>query len=107
MSGDEGADILIGTIGFQLLRGGTGDDALSGGADADRFEFGDGWGNDRITDFEIGLDRIDMSGVNGLTMHLQLAITDGPQGAQVAFAGQVLTLAGVVAGALTEDDFML
>ncbi len=69
LRGGEGADRLLGGRGDDLLScgggadhltGGAGDDILTGGAQADRFVFGTGAGQDRITDFQAGLDRIDL-----------------------------------------------
>ncbi|WP_424976871.1 hypothetical protein [Leisingera sp. S232] len=39
----------------------------TGGTDRDRFVFFDAFGNDTITDFDIGNDLIDLSTVSGLT----------------------------------------
>lgn len=59
--GDAGNDRLFGEAGKDTFHGEAGDDALFGGADADRFEFvGTGFDHDRIKDFEIGIDVLDM-----------------------------------------------
>ena len=42
-----------------MLRGGLGNDVLTGGTGADKFQFEAGGGNDRITDFESGIDKLD------------------------------------------------
>ena len=53
------------------LTGGTGTDALYGnsgnGGDGavDTFVFADGWGTDFVFDFEHGVDKLDMTAVNG------------------------------------------
>ncbi len=57
MLGDAGNDALNGGAGLDVLAGGTGSDTLTGGADADVFEFTDGFGLDRVTDF---LDNVDI-----------------------------------------------
>ena len=47
-----------------MLNGGAGDDELigcTGGHDADTFVFAPGHGDDIISDFEVGTDRIDLS----------------------------------------------
>ena len=69
LDGGEGADRLFGGDGADTLDGGNGRDQLWGGADADIFRFGAiGQGSidpaDRIYDFEIGLDRIDLSALD-------------------------------------------
>jgi subtilisin-like proprotein convertase family protein len=67
LSGLGGADTLQGGLGDDRLRGGTGRDFLTGGAGADHFVFasanevGIGSRGDVITDFETGIDVIDLS----------------------------------------------
>lgn len=57
--GGSGADTLLGGAGRDTLMGGEGNDVLTGGAGRDTFYFwGPSIGNDRITDFEAGTDRI-------------------------------------------------
>ncbi|MDS9466325.1 calcium-binding protein [Paracoccus sp. MBLB3053] len=65
--GEEGDDRLWGGTGNDTLRGGTGSDTMTGGAGADVFHFRtasdfDG-STDWITDFEPGVDTIDMRGL--------------------------------------------
>lgn len=77
LRGEGGSDSLVGGAGHDLLDGGDGDDrleggagydTLTGGAGADVFVFTSaenfGSGSDTITDFQTGLDRIDLSGLN-------------------------------------------
>ncbi len=71
LEGGAGNDRLIGGEGDDVLIGGTGRDILTGGAGADVFVFRSiaEAGNtaatrDVITDFERGLDRIDLSGID-------------------------------------------
>ncbi|TNC66301.1 tandem-95 repeat protein, partial [Rubellimicrobium roseum] len=56
--GDNGNDFLDGGLGLDFLDGGLGDDRLTGGADADTFHFTKANGNDTITDFQVGLDKL-------------------------------------------------
>lgn len=58
--GQDGDDVLTGDQGNDRLFGGEGDDTLSGGDGADRFIFAANSGDDSITDFEDGVDRIDL-----------------------------------------------
>ena len=51
-------DILIGGNGNDVLNGGPGDDFISGGLGADQFKFVGLFGNDTITDWEIGADNL-------------------------------------------------
>jgi len=64
--GGDGNDFLMGGAGNDLLIGGAGKDALRGGAGVDTFIFNDVLDstltlNDRIMDFELGIDTIDLS----------------------------------------------
>jgi Ca2+-binding RTX toxin-like protein len=54
--------ILNGGDGNDVLHGGSGDDLLNGGVGADRFVFSGSNGTDTITDFQAGVDKIDISG---------------------------------------------
>jgi Ca2+-binding RTX toxin-like protein len=68
-----GADTLDGGIGNDRLVGGGGKDQLIGGAGADVFLFETlddspaGFGRDVIRDFQVGIDKIDLSAFGGLT----------------------------------------
>jgi Ca2+-binding RTX toxin-like protein len=67
LDGQAGADTLRGGMGDDTLIGGLGHDRLSGGDGADRFRFeqaGGGAGRDRLTDFESGIDRIEVLSAN-------------------------------------------
>jgi len=54
-------DALYGGKGNDLLAGDAGDDVLSGGGGKDTFQFRRGGGDDRVTDFTNGQDRLDLS----------------------------------------------
>lgn len=58
LRGEDGSDVLSGGAGADALLGGAGDDILTGGADRDTFVFASGGGDDAITDFEPGVDRL-------------------------------------------------
>ncbi|MEO1197806.1 MAG: carbohydrate-binding domain-containing protein [Pseudomonadota bacterium] len=60
ISGGEGSDQLTGGAGDDALIGGLGNDTMTGGTGADVFRFATGDGDDVITDFEAGADRIDL-----------------------------------------------
>jgi hypothetical protein len=65
--GSEGNDLMNSGGGSDLLNGGTGRDLLTGGAGADMFVFALAdditgfFGSERITDFQSGIDHIDLS----------------------------------------------
>ena len=67
LRGNGGDDSLSGGAGADLIVGASGADTMTGGTEADNFrigyfESGTGSGADRITDFEQGVDLIDISG---------------------------------------------
>ena len=105
IAGGTGTDLLAGGAGDDRLSGGNGHDTLAGGAGADTFIFNALAGDDRITDFEQGIDhiRINTPGLSfaGLDM-LQTpdgALIDLPEG------GSIL-IVGLSSSALTADDFL-
>jgi Ca2+-binding RTX toxin-like protein len=65
--GGGGLDTLVGGTGIDTLIGGAGWDKLTGGADSDQFKFdafahiGLGFTRDVVTDFQLGIDKIDLS----------------------------------------------
>lgn len=73
----DGLDTLNGGAGFDTIIGGANGDRMTGGADADTFVFNSladiGTGSvsdidfDLITDFHIGQDRIDLTGIDADT----------------------------------------
>ena len=111
-NGGAGNDMLVGGTGFQELEGGAGNDTLTGGADSDFFDFLDGWGSDKITDFQIGVDKLNMQNVTGLDSYLRLQITDATGGALITYLddttpGNSIFLASISAALVTEDQFIL
>ena len=71
-----GNDTLIGSAFDDNLRGGEGDDVLDGRAGHDildggkgnnTFVFADGYDNDRIVKFQAGKDKVDLTGVTGVS----------------------------------------
>jgi Ca2+-binding RTX toxin-like protein len=133
LEGGAGSDTLIGYhpwwgagglySGADTLDGGEDDDTLTGGDGFDTFKFGDGWDNDTITDFTVGQDRLDMTGVSGLTSFSQLQdhITDvsvpntdpissllAPtiNAARIEYAGNSIVLHGVRAADVTAESFV-
>jgi Ca2+-binding RTX toxin-like protein len=58
--GGVGHDRLDGADGNDTLDGGAGNDWLLGGAGADTFVFSQGYGQDRISSFQSGVDKIDL-----------------------------------------------
>ena len=109
LNGFSGNDSLNGGNGDDSLRGGDGDDTLSGNAGVDTFIFGDGWGNDTITDFSNGNEVLDMRTVIGLDSLDQITVTRGPndQGVLLTFGANTILLQGRVPSQIDETDFRL
>jgi T1SS-143 domain-containing protein len=77
-----GNDTLIGNAGDDILLGGLGNDTMSGGAGADIFRWQAGeTGHDVVTDFELGVDSLDLSDllvgeeVNSLEQYLSFSFS--------------------------------
>lgn len=101
-------DTLIGTSGANRLDGGGGNDLLTGGGGADDFVFRDGFGKDRIADFQDGLDRIDLSGVAGVDDVSDLRISTLGLDTVITFGdgSQTITLSAFAAAQVSADDFI-
>lgn len=108
--GAAGAEMLIGTAADDHIDGGAGDDTLSGGAGNDRLVDGAGRDvltggagadvfalvrdgqEDRITDFRLGQDRLDLSDWGQVYRVSDLAITATADGARITHGDEVLIL---------------
>ncbi len=109
--GLSGDDLLVGGDGNDTLSGGAGDDSLTGGLGADVFVFdrfrpGE---IDIVTDYEDGADRLwlgHVAGQDDAARFSALSITDTHAGAEIAYGGQVIILAGVAAGAIDIGDIL-
>jgi Ca2+-binding RTX toxin-like protein len=79
LDGWTGDDVLQGGGGDDVLIGDLGNDTLTGGSGKDSFVFNAAsWGKDVITDFEHGIDTIDLRGSGLDYAHLHLAqVADG------------------------------
>lgn len=84
--GGRGGDTIDGGEGSDILDGGAGKDLLTGGLDADTFVFSraahstDDANADKVTDFEVGIDRIDLSGLNTNLIFIDSASFSGVAG---------------------------
>ena len=103
LSGEGGNDDLQGREGTDTLDGGTGDDVLRGGADADTFVFEAGDGLDQITDFEVGVDTIDLS-ATGLS-YGDLTIEAAGASSTVTYGTDVITVFNVLDTELDANQF--
>ncbi|MEM6618272.1 MAG: M10 family metallopeptidase C-terminal domain-containing protein [Pseudomonadota bacterium] len=102
--GGDGRDSMGGGSGADVLTGGKGRDRLTGGAGDDVFVFASGHGEDTVTDFSLGEDRIDLSDL--ATGFGDLTLTDLGGAAQVAIGAVTVTLNGVLVANLGADDFV-
>ncbi len=119
IDGGEGADKIVGGTGADTISGGAGNDHLWGGqwrADnaADTFVVQAGTGRDMIHDFEVGVDRIDLSAYGLEFDEVQNAMQDQGWATEIDLSslsggqpGDALILKSVDADDLSEDDFIL
>jgi Ca2+-binding RTX toxin-like protein len=104
--GGDGDDTLNGGGGDDVLIGGAGRDRLSGGAGADLFVGDVTEGRDDILDFELGVDRIDLSAWGRLYSIADLTIASRSDGARIRFEGHDLILRTDDGRALSYEDFL-
>ena len=114
--GGAGTDTLLGGVGDDRLDGGSGNDEHWGNAGADVFIFANGHGQDTIRDFDAlnALEKIDLSGIAGLSGFADYDAFSA-SGAVNTVAGGVLIdtgggntilLAGVAIADLDNSDFI-
>lgn len=104
--GGSGKDGLFGEFGADRLIGGVGDDKLVGGAGADTFVFAAGDGHDRILDFALAQDRIDLTALD-LGSFGDVDIEDRGYGAHISVADVTIDLRGIDAGDLDAGHFLI
>lgn len=109
--GSSGNDWLYGQSGRDTLVGGAGNDVLSGGSHADTFKFNGKWGSDKILDFQVGIDRIDLRGTglsfDGLSITTGNGDTDGiADDVIIKGNGQSIALLNVKAALVSASDFL-
>lgn len=120
LTGGTGDDLVFGGGGHDTLSGGAGDDLLvagpdgavmTGGAGADIFRLSDGTAQSRITDFEQGLDRIDLSDWGRIYDISALTISARNFGALITYGDHSLRVAQSGGGTIPTsawgtDDFL-
>lgn len=101
-------DTLVGGTGGDVLDGGVGNDTMWGGYGADVFVFRDGFGRDVIRDFDLGLDKIDLSGVTTITGWSDLNLTIAASGnVSISDGNDSIELTGITSiGQLQTSDFI-
>ncbi len=105
------ADVLFGHGGNDRLIDGLGPDEMWGGAGADIFEFVPDNRTDRIMDFELGLDVIDLNGYPVLFNIADLDITATATGAIIDVQGDIIRIFSddgntINPNQFTQDDFI-
>ncbi|MET0529650.1 MAG: VCBS domain-containing protein [Microvirga sp.] len=103
--GNGGSDILLGGNDNDKLIGGGDDDTLTGGAGADTFVYTVGGGTDTITDFEVGVDKIDVVSVGGKYKLSDLTITQNGANTIITL-GSGFILQNVQMSTLTASSFI-
>ncbi len=107
--GGEGDDILEGGAGADAIVGGTGDDKMYGDGGDDVFVFATGHGDDTIYDFTAGADKIDLTGIAGITNFNDLSITESDDGVTIDLTkngGGTIFLDGTALDNLDAGDFI-
>lgn len=104
-------DSLFGGAGDDRLIDGRGTDEMTGGAGADIFEFTPDGHSDFILDFEIGIDKIDLTGWDHLYHISSLEIGSRINGAVIIVGDDIIRLRTSEGGPidvslLTQDDFI-
>ena len=107
VNGGSGDDAVSGGAGSDDIIGGFGNDHLWGGTNADDFIFGNSWGDDWIWDFQPGSDKLDLSGVSGLTSINQIDVENTNNGVLYTFGSHSILLVGVAANSVSTTDFIL
>jgi Ca2+-binding RTX toxin-like protein len=98
-------DIIMTGAGNDVINAGAGNDVISGGEGADTFVFELGSENDVISDFEQGVDMIDVSGY-GFVDFNALTINIGTEDSVIDFgAGDTVTVLDVVNLEMSDFNF--
>jgi Ca2+-binding RTX toxin-like protein len=98
LTGSSAANVLNGGAGNDTLNGGSGNDTLIGGSGSNTFVFGAGFGRDKIKDFKLGEDIVEIDhSVFPLSSNLAAAISDCGCGFArlTASGGNTITFVGV------------
>lgn len=109
VDGGAGNDKLFGGRGADIIDGGAGNDKLFGGRGPDTFVYEEGDGDDWIFGFRAGQDKIDLSGYDEISgfEDIEHNISGRFFRTEIEFDdGGSLTLAGVRAHQLSEEDFI-
>ncbi|UWQ76949.1 hypothetical protein K3724_08985 [Leisingera sp. M658] len=103
--GGGGSDTLKGESGRDMLLGHKGNDVLTGGSQADTFVFHKGHGNDTVTDFTAGEDRIAIG--RGASRLSQLDFESQGDDVLVSFANVTILVEDITVAQLQDADNFL
>ena len=107
LQGNGAANVLDGKGGDDILIDGKGEDRLTGGAGADLFVFEADGRRDIITDFQVGVDTIDLSGMGRAYSLDAFKFQSTPNGIKIIFQGEELRLFSHDGQPLDRSDFQL
>jgi Ca2+-binding RTX toxin-like protein len=102
--GGSGNDSLLGSIGDDRIDGGTGNDLIWLGGGADLVRVTGAGGQDVVTCFQRGIDRIELAGT-GVTSFAQLALS-GSADVVIDYGAGTITLLGVTPSQLAAGDII-
>ena len=103
--GSDANDHLNGTSGEDILFDGGGYDTLTGGAGEDLFILSADGAQDRINGFELGFDRIDLSGWGRIYSKSALNFQELHNGVRITYQGETLDVLSSANTTLTEEMF--
>ncbi|MEM1048855.1 MAG: CHRD domain-containing protein, partial [Pseudomonadota bacterium] len=109
ISGNSGVNVLNGQGGNDTLAGEGGNDILIGGAGSDVFVFAPGTDDDTVTDFEDGIDFLDVTGFGpdfDVAGAVAGAVQDGDDTVVTLTDTDSVRLAGFDVANLNDDDFI-
>lgn len=113
LEGTSEANVIVGGAGRDVIDGAGGDDTLIGGAGADDFLFGLEFqfqeSHATIADFEIGVDHLNLSHLDGIDSYADAMAGFTQVGANAVFTYEdsTITLENVQLSSLTANDFLL
>ncbi|PRY23011.1 serralysin [Aliiruegeria haliotis] len=106
--GGKQADILLAGDGTDRLHGGPGNDSLTGGRGTDIFEFTRNGGRDRITDWQDGLDQLDLTGFSLPNFGTLKGLVSGSRALTIDFkSGDTLIIADFSLAEFDRGDVIL
>ena len=106
LEGTTGDDTLIGSADDDIFMDSAGSDSFTGHSGSDLFILTQDHAEDRITDFELGADQIDLSSWQGLRSASQLFLNATSIGLRITYGNEVLEIETTDGGALSAAEFV-